>query len=475
MPPRRLTRDPGAPDASKLDRLSRVSGAASDRRGIALYLAAAVAAGGLLHGQVRSPITVLWVWSGAVTATSAVVKAKVRGADAGVELLIDTDPRFSQASRLPLDGERRPSESGVVTFAPAGLQPASRYYYAVASGNQRSVAGELRTFAAGPMSFEFATASCAGGNMFSSVSNHRIFATIENRGPLLFLHMGDFHYLNIDRADVRLFRRAYDLVLGQPRQASLYRKAPIVYMWDDHDFGPNDSDRTSPARGAARNAYAENVPHYPLVGESEDVSTIQQEFTVGRVRFIVSDLRSERDPPAKKDGADKTLLGLRQREWLAEAFGRAATDGSPLIVWVSSVPWITRQGNPEEGWEPYSWERRLVADRIAALGLTNRILMISGDAHMTAIDDGTNSYYASDATPGRRGFPILQAGPLDRSPTVKGGPYSHGLSRRNNQFGWVEVRDSGDELRVAVSGHDRNGRQIPGMRLQLTCRAGTCR
>ena len=38
------------------------------------------------------------------------------------------------------------------------------------------------------------------------------------------------------------------------------------YMWDDHDYGPNDSDRFSPARDAALSSYRDVVPHFPLPG-----------------------------------------------------------------------------------------------------------------------------------------------------------------------------------------------------------------
>ena len=49
--------------------------------------------------------------------------------------------------------------------------------------------------------------------------------------------------------------------------------------------------------------------------------------------------------------------------------------------------------------------------------------MISGDAHMVAIDDGSHSGYAHG---GRDGFPVFHAAALESSGSVKGGPYSHG-------------------------------------------------
>ena len=443
-------------------------------RGRPLLWALVLVVGSLVAAAGQGQPGTVWVWSGAVTSTSAVVKAKVRGAFKDLNLLYDIDRRMQGARRVPAGESARADTAGVVTFTLDGLIPDTRYYYTVADGDRRTLTGELRTFKDGAYSFDFATASCAGGNMLSAVSNSAIFTNIEIRRPLFFLHTGDFHYSNISRNDLRLFQRAYDAVLTQPRQASLYRHVPIVYVWDDHDFGPNDSDRTSPARDAARAAYTQAVPHYPLTLDGGRVTTIQQEFTVGRVRFIVSDLRSERDPAGQPDGPGKSMLGARQREWLDAAFARAAAERWPLVVWVSTVPWITRTGSKEDGWEPYASERRWLADRLEGLGLTHRLLLVAGDAHMLAIDDGTNSNYVSTAKPGTPGFPVLQASPLDRSPTIKGGPYSHGVSAESGQYAWVQVQDDGAELRITVTGHDRGGRQVPGMRLQMTCAEDGC-
>ena len=84
--------------------------------------------------------------------------------------------------------------------------------------------------------------------------------------------------------------------------------------------------------------------------------------------------------------------------------------------------------------------------------------MVSGDAHMVAIDDGTNSGYGPDGSPG---FPVLHAAALDRPGSVKGGPYSHGAFPGGGQFGRIEIRDDGGPtIDVRLSGHTWRGEEL---------------
>src|SRR5690606_18845219 len=79
------------------------------------------------------------------------------------------------------------------------------------------------------------------------------------------------HYRDISINDPDAYRQAYHDVLtfngtlgADARQGRFYRAVPISYVWDDHDYGPNNSDRTHVGRAAAATVYLEIVPHYPL-------------------------------------------------------------------------------------------------------------------------------------------------------------------------------------------------------------------
>jgi phosphodiesterase/alkaline phosphatase D-like protein len=364
---------------------------------------------------------------------------------------------------------------GVAVFRLEGLTPATRYDYRVLWGDSSFLDGRFQTFAEGPTSFRFVFGSCA-----RTGSNHRVFEAMESIEPLFTLHMGDFHYENIGTNDPARFRLAFDEVLASDRQSSLYRSAPIAYIWDDHDYGPDDSDRTNPAKPAALATYDAVVPHYPLELNDGKPEDLHQAFTVGRVRFVLTDGRSHRVPDDVPDGPDKTMLGAAQREWLLDEID-AARGRYSLVVWVNPVPWITERRSGD-GWGRYDWERRYIADHIRNAGMVNRLLMLSGDAHMVAIDDGTNSNFATDAQPGERGFPVMHAAPFDRYARHKGGPYSQGKAGRRilfgliqiQQFGLAEIHDDGNVLEVTLSGRNEDGDLLERMSLVLRCDASGC-
>ena len=246
-----------------------------------------------------------------------------------------------------------------------------------------------------------------------NVSNSGVFAALAALDPHVFLHMGDLHYYNITGPArlvgpvAGLFRRGLDRVLSQQRQALFYRRTPLAYMWDDHDYGTDNADGSSPTRDAARLYYASDFPHYPLPLAPNADGPIAQVFDIGRVRFLMTDTRSERH------AAQRTMLGPRQLEWLLAELERAVRDAVPLVAWVNTVPWITVDGD-SEGWGQFAAERRLIGERISALGLGPRLIMLSGDAHMLAFDDGRNNRHG--------GFVVAQAAPLDRFSSEKGGP-----------------------------------------------------
>jgi hypothetical protein len=239
-------------------------------------------------------------------------------------------------------------------------------------------------------------------------------------------------------------------------QAALYRTVPVAYVWDDHDYGPNDADAdaSAPSRPAARTAYHTDVPHYPLPGGPD--GAIYQAFSAERARFVITDTRSAR--------TRESMLGAAQLGWLERELVTAAASHA-LVVWVNPDPWVAGPDPNVDNWGAYPEERRRIADVIAGAGIRD-LVMVSGDAHMVAIDDGTHTGYG---TAGQPGFPLLHAAALDRPGSVKGGPYSEGAFPGPGQFGTLRVTDGGGhEIGVELAGRNWQGEVLVSYRTTLT-------
>jgi alkaline phosphatase D len=403
------------------------------------------------------------MWLGAVTHDSATVKTKLPPG-----LRAQLRVRKPGGAALLFDAIT-PSDphSTVTTFHLSKLEPATRYLYTLEVNGQPATypLGRLRTFpAAGRAAdFRFAFSSCA-----RTGSQHKVFSTIAGRDPSVFVHLGDLHYTNISRNDPRLFRAAWDTVLSSKTQGPLYRTVPLAYVYDDHDFGPNDADGRAPGRPASRRTYREYAPHYPLPADeiapqAAGDAPIFQAFTLARARFILTDLRSERTPGKIPDGPEKSMMGPGQKAWfLRELLESSRTHG--IVFWGSSLPWIGKPGG--DSWQGYAAERREISNFIAQHGIKN-LCILCGDAHMLAADDGTHSDYSD--TGGLR-IPVLHGSALDQGGSVKGGPYSngsHGSADKEGCFGWVEVQDDGKHVQVAFTGRNQDDKEILGLEFEM--------
>jgi phosphodiesterase/alkaline phosphatase D-like protein len=187
--------------------------------------------------------------------------------------------------------------------------------------------------------------------------------------------------------------------------------------------------------------YRQWVPHYPL--RDGDEGPIFQAFTVGDVRFVLTDGRSAR--VATGPAEERAVLGKEQRGWLIEELSQADRYG--LVVWSNGTPWVGKADPTDDTWAGFATERKAISNAIAEYGVDN-LLMVSGDAHMLAYDDGTHTDYSDS---GEAAFPLFQAASLDRIGSVKGGPYTEKPIPGGGQFGIVTVEDDGETVTVTMT------------------------
>ncbi|HKL02765.1 MAG TPA: alkaline phosphatase D family protein [Cryomorphaceae bacterium] len=398
---------------------------------------------------------IVHVWSGAVDTSSAEIGIATF-ISTKVHIAFSTDSTVGENLRYS-DSFYTDSLSGYGSIGLDSLQPNTTYYYRGLIGDTISgPIGKFKTHGPGIASFEFVFASC-----MRTGSESQIFGAMADLDPLFYLNTGDFHYENIERNCKENFRDAFRANWMSKSQAKLFRTAPFIYMWDDHDYGPNNSSRKAPCRESAVQAYRQFVPHYPLAFDSKK-GPVSQSFPMGRVRFILADLRSQKVKPKYRDcerispgsnfGTDEHFNWFLNELLLAKQRGE-------LVVWVSGIPFINQPGGPnydcdeDDDWGGYPEERKRIANFISLHEIP--ICILSGDAHMCAIDDGSNSSYADV---GSEGIPVFHAGPMHEETSYKGGPYSHGYSASPYQFGVMRVNDDGgDGICIEWEARDING------------------
>ena len=393
-----------------------------------------------------------WVWSGAVTSSSAAVTTRLVDDDLAdttpVQLLVSRSGTLRDAREV----RARALDEGLVRADIDGLEPATDYHYAfMINGNvDRARIGRFRTHPDGAGSLGIVVGGCA-----RTGSNGAVFDTMRSLDPDLVVFYGDLHYADITRDDQQAFRQVLDHTLTRPAQEALFQRYPRRLRVGRPRL--RGVDGSSPSRPAAMATYRQFVPHHPLASST---SAIHQAFTVGRVRIVMTDARSHRDPD---DDQAATMLGAGQKSWLLQELGDAR-DTHALTIWVNPVPWIApaaEEGDADD-WGGFASERTEIARFIADHDVASSLLMVCGDAHMLAIDDGANSDYSGSGA----GFPVFHTGALDRQGSVKGGPYTHGPVAGGGQFGHIAIDDSGDELAVVLTG--RNWRNQVLLRHEFT-------
>lgn len=409
-------------------------------------------------------MAVVSVRVGGVDSTTARVVTEVdSGAD--VRLAVDTDPGFGSPEFF---GPVTPSAQNVAHLTATGLNPETRYHFAVEHDSvlDSSFPGQFRTPPTGGTvaSFTIAAASCAGANAefpgegdvlaANRLSNHPLFAKIRELGVTndwaAFIHMGDLHYYDLGSGSHGIsgggslsnYRRAHSDVLLQGNQHDLYRNLPIVYMYDDHDWGPNNSDGSIPGRANSLQAYRERIPGFPpaVPGTAEPN---YHSFTLGRVLFVVLDTRANADPNSEGDSPAKTMLGQAQKDWLADLL---ATTTAEALVMVSTRQWDHPSG--EDTWAGFTFEREEVIDILSQPGVngqgwTDRMCELQGDAHANGIASAEGNEHGH--------FPIFQFASLDTGASETPGtqPWKDiGSFRGGGQFGTLEIIDTGDSITI---------------------------
>jgi len=410
---------------------------------------------------------VLFSLAGGITPTSIKLSSKINNrlsAGQTIKYILTTNlndptstPRFvSNAGNIEsyLD-----TTGSILNTSITGLNSNTTYYYWLYDNKSEvyvsssrylenyTYLGKFKTFPDGstPYRFSASYASC-----MTNDSTALTYKRIATYSPNIFIHMGDLfywdgstepNYLN-DRESVyqSVFASGssyikYPSSVANPNYYPLLiKEIAMDYIWDDHDYGPNNSDGTFINRAYGSQAVDTILPHHTFPSstsfyESASVTlstkALYHTYNAGRIKFIVTDNRSQRSPYTDPDSSSKVIWDNEQESWF---MSQMQDTTYPVKVWVNSFPWEGDDTNPlwtgDDGWEKYTTYRSKIADFFTSHSSSiGKIIILSGDAHMTSMDDGTLSPWYGSGSRINPPITIHQSAPLDQGGSRKGGPY----------------------------------------------------
>jgi alkaline phosphatase D len=256
-----------------------------------------------------------------------------------------------------------------------GLRPVTRYYYCIQLDGRDAMLLPYPSFTTAPPDGQpghvrFAFASCVGFHGYDSTAG---FADMARTNFDLLLMLGDNVYSNTnDPAAIWQFHFDQRDTAGW---RGLSPHVPIYAIWDDHDFGPDNSDRTMPAKEQSLRAF-QNVWVNPAYGEPDNPG-VYFKFTRGDVDFFMLDGRYYRDPNKAPNNEKKTMLGARQLAWLKQELKASR---ATIKVLASGGEWQAH--GTDDSWRSFKSERRDILDFLENQSIQG-VLLISGDRHYT--------------------------------------------------------------------------------------------
>ena len=229
-----------------------------------------------------------------------------------------------------------------------------------------------------------------GGGAGYVPEHERIWTTIKKKDPLALLMLGDNVYID-DPEHLITNRYCYYRRQSRPEWKQLIAGRGVYSIWDDHDFGMDDSyggpEIEDPSwKRPVWKVFTQNWNNPAYGGGTEQPGT-WYDFYIGDVHFIMLDGRYYRESSGRHEPRveNPSMLGPAQLRWLKSTLKNS--QGTFKII-ASPVPMSpgTKGGAPAglDTWDGYKEERAEILQFLHKNNITG-VTVISADRHRSDV------------------------------------------------------------------------------------------
>ena len=271
-----------------------------------------------------------------------------------------------------------------------------------------------------------------------------IFNVISELHPNAMIWGGDNIYLREGDFETQANMEARYLKARQvPSIQKLLSTCPQYAIWDDHDFGPNDSHSSFQYKKESLAAFKEMWGNSNYGFSKNENNCITGKVTINDIDLYLLDNRSFRIPPGTS-GITPQMLGKEQINWLIQDL--KSSKASFKLVAVGSQ--VLSSVADFENYANYQEEREYLLKEIAENKIKN-VIFLTGDRHFAELSQLTlaNEIRVLDIT----------------SSPLTSRPYSNSKEINSNR---VEGTFLGEQNFAQLSFSGKNGERILNLDLK---------
>lgn len=348
------------------------------------------------------------------------------------------------------------------------LQPGKKYRYTVFINNKKIILPYETSFSSKKLwqwredapDFTVAFGSCMyinetkfdrPGKPYGS--GYAIFESIAKKKPDIMIWGGDNTYLREADWDSKtgIYHRNTHSRSIKEIQA-LLAKTQNFAIWDDHDFGPDDSDRSFYNKHLTQKAFKDFWGNKSYGISPEQNEGVFSTFNWGDAQFFLMDDRYFRSPDNRITG-DKTMLGNTQFEWLIDALSASKASFKIIVIGgqvLNAVPDTENYGRFPEEKEKLLQE--ITDNKIKG------IFFLTGDRHFAEMSmlsrENTYPIYDWTVSPLTAGITSTKVLNEDNKFKVKGSSFVQ------HNFGTISFLGSAENRQMKLTLFDTNGNEL---------------